>query len=70
MCVCAKLLQSCLTLCNPIDCSPCQAPLSMGFSWQEYLSGLLCPSLEDLPDPGPSLKSPALVSGFFTTSTA
>ena len=22
LCVCAALLQSCLTLCNPIDCSP------------------------------------------------
>ena len=32
--VCAKSLQSCLTLCNPMDCSP-QAPLSMGFSSQE-----------------------------------
>ena len=27
--------QSCLTLCNPIDCS-LPGPLSMGFSWQEY----------------------------------
>ena len=25
--LCAKSLQSCLTLCNPMDCS-CQAPLS------------------------------------------
>ena len=32
--VCAKSLQSCLTVCNPMDCSP-QAPLSMGFSSQE-----------------------------------
>ena len=29
-----------------------QAPLSMGFSKQEYQSGLPFPSLEDLPDPG------------------
>ena len=29
-----------------------QAPLSMGFSQQEYWSGLLCPSLGDLPNPG------------------
>ena len=29
-----------------------QAPLSMGFSRQEYWSGLPCPPLEDLPDPG------------------
>ena len=51
-CVWVPGLQSCLTLCNPIDDSPCQAPLSMGISWQEYWSGLLCPSPEDLPDPG------------------
>ena len=30
----------------------CQAPLSMGFSRQEYWSGLLCPPPRDLPDPG------------------
>ena len=30
----------------------CQAPLSLGFSRQEYWSGLPCPPLEDLPDPG------------------
>ena len=29
-----------------------QAPLSMGFPRQEYLSGLPCPSPGDLPDPG------------------
>ena len=31
----AKSLQSCLTLCDPMDCSH-QAPLSVGFSRQEY----------------------------------
>ena len=49
----------------------CQALLSMGFSRQEYWSGLPCPSLGDLPDPGiePAfLMSPALAGGFFTTS--
>ena len=39
----AKLLQSCPTLCDPIDGSP-QAPLSLGFSRQEYWSGLPFPS--------------------------
>ena len=29
--MCAKSLQLCLTLCDPLDCSPPQAPLSMGF---------------------------------------
>ena len=37
----------------------CQAPLSMVFSRQEYWSGLPCPPLGDLPDPGIELKSPA-----------
>ena len=37
-----------------------QAPLSMGFSRQEYWSGSLFPSPEDLPDPGIKCGSPAL----------
>ena len=40
-----------------------QAPLSMGFSRQEYWRGLPCPSLGDLPDQGLSLVSPALQVG-------
>ena len=39
----AKLLQSCPTLCDPMDCS-LQAPLSMEFSGKEYWSGLPFPS--------------------------
>ena len=37
-----------------------QAPLSMGFSRQEYWSGLPFPSPGDLPNPGIELRSPAL----------
>ena len=37
-----------------------QAPLSMGFSRQEYWSGLPFPSPGDLPDPGIEPRSPAL----------
>ena len=37
-----------------------QAPLSMGFSRQEYWGGLLFPSPEDLPNPGIEPRSPAL----------
>ena len=47
----------------------CQAPLSMGFSRQEYWSGLPFPPLGDLPNPGIeslSLASPALAGRFFT----
>ena len=37
-----------------------QAPLSMGFSRQEYWSGLPFPSPGDLPNPGIEPRSPAL----------
>ena len=50
----AKLLQSCPTLCDPMDSSQ-QAPLSMEFSRQEHWSGLPCPSPGVLPDPGLNL---------------
>ena len=48
-----------------------QTPLSMGFSRQEYWSGLPCPPPGDLQDPGieaKSLTSPALAGEFFATS--
>ena len=47
------------------------ASLPMGFSRQEYWSGLPRPPTGDLPDPGikpASLTSPALAGGFFTTN--
>ena len=64
-CMCAKSLQSCPTLCDPMDIAH-QVFLSMGFFRQEYWSGLPFPSQEDLPDPeieSVSLKSPALAVG-------
>ena len=70
MCVRAKSLQLCLTL-RDLWTVARQAPLSMGFSRQEYWSGLLCPPPGDLPDPGTeptSLTSPALAGRYFTTS--
>ena len=66
-CVHAQSLQPCLTLLAVAH----QAPLSMGFSGQEYWSGLPCPPPGDLPNPRikpTSLMSSALASGFFTTS--
>ena len=48
----------------------CQAPLSIGFSRQEYWSGLLCPPPGDLPKPElepTSLVSLALAGGSVTT---
>ena len=44
-----------------------QAPLSMGFSRQEYRSGLPCSPPGDLPDPGTELTSPALQVGSLPT---
>ena len=42
-----------------MDCS-LPAPLSMGFSRQEYWSGLPCPPPGDLPNPGIEPRSPVL----------
>ena len=44
-----------------------QAPLPMGFSRQEYWSGLPFPPPEDHPNPEIKPTSPALAGGFFTT---
>ena len=52
---------------------PGSSPGKMGFSRQEYWSGLPCHSLENLPNPGikpASLTSPSLAGEFFTSSTA
>jgi len=53
VCVCS-VVQLCPTLWtfyDPVDCSPSDS-LSMGFSRQEYWSGLPFPAPGDLPDPG------------------
>ena len=47
----AHSLQLCLTLCELMDWAH-EAPLSMGFSRQEYWSGLPCPPPGGLPSPG------------------
>ena len=46
-----------------------QAPLSIGFSWQEYWSGLPFPPSEDLPHPGIEPESPALAGGILHWAT-
>ena len=61
---------SCVRLFANLGTVAFQAPLSMGFSRQEYWSGLLCPPPGDLPHSGiklMSLTSPALAGGFFIT---
>ena len=69
-CMHAKSLQSCPTLCNPMDCSP---PGSSVYrilqAWT--LECIALPSSRDLSDPGiepASLKSHALAARFLTTS--
>ena len=64
----AKSLKSCLTLRTVA----LQAPLFVGFSRQEYWSGMPCPPPGDLLNQGiklVSLMSPALAGRFFTTIT-
>ena len=59
--------QSCLTICDPMGCSPPGSPF-MEFSRQEYWSGLPFSTPGDLPGPGIepiSLASPALAGRFF-----
>ena len=66
----AKSLQSCPALCDPVDWS-LRGSLSMGFSSQEYRSGLPCPPPGDLLNTGiePTLlMSPKLAGGFFNAS--
>ena len=48
---------SCIPLLMTLRTVACQAPLSMGFSRQEYWSGLPCPSPGDLSDPGTKFMS-------------
>ena len=74
VCMLAKLLQSCPTLCDPMDCS-CHDCSQLGSSVQGILqaSGLPCPSPGDLPDPGikpTCFMSPALAGRFSTTSAS
>ena len=47
----AKSLQSCSTLCDPVDCSLPGASVP-GILQARILSGLPCPPPGDLPDPG------------------
>ena len=69
VCVCSRFSR--IRLCMTPWTVGHQAPLSMGFSRQEYWSVLSCPPPGDLPDPEikpRSLMSPALAGRFFTIS--
>ena len=66
----ACVLQSCLTLYYPMDCSPPGSSIH-GFLQTRILKWVAIPSSGDLPDPGmelASLMSPALAGGFFPTN--
>ena len=58
---CARLFH------NPMDCSLPGSFCSMGFSRQEYWSGLPHPPPGNLPHPGIKPMTPALADTFFTT---
>ena len=63
------LLLSCFSrvrLCTTPLTAAHQAPLSIGFSGQEYWSGLPCPPPGDLPNKGTEMGPPALQARFFT----
>ena len=70
-CLHAKSLQSCLTLCDPMVCTP--PCFSVHVILQaRILEWVAVPSSRGFPDPGikpMSLVSPALAGRFFTTST-
>ena len=72
ICVWAKLLQLCLTLCNPVDCS-LRVSSVHGVHQAKILGWVsMRPPPGDLPNLGiePAfLASPALAGRFFTTST-
>ena len=62
----AKALQSCLTLCDPMGCSPPGSSVH-GIFQARILQWVAIPSPRDLPDPGikpTSLMSSALKGSF------
>ena len=71
VCVCVyacSAAKSYLTLCDSMDYKSHQAPLSMGFSRQEYWSDFPFPPPGDLPIWGIEPASPTLAGVFFTVA--
>ena len=64
--MCAKLLQSSPTLCNPVDCSPPGFSVR-AISQARILEWVAILSLVDLLDSGVKPVSPALAGTLFTT---
>ena len=67
VCVCLLSHFSRVQLFATLWTGACQVSLSMGFSRQEYWSGLPSPPPRDLPDPGMEPSYPALQVDYFTT---
>ena len=67
LCVCAQSLSRVQLFGTPWAAAR-QAPLSMGFSRQEYWSGLPCPPPGDLPNPGIEPRSSRIAGGSPTFS--
>ena len=68
VCVCAKLLQLCPALYDPMDCSPPGSSVH-GILQAGILEWIAMPFPGDLSDPGIKFMPPALAGRFFTTST-
>ena len=58
-CVCVLVTQSCLTLCDPMDCGPLGSSVH-GILQARILEWAACPPPRDLPNPGIKLSSTAL----------
>ena len=69
--MCAQLLQSCSTVCNPVDSRPSGFSVN-GILQQEYWSGLPCSPPGDLPNPGiePLCITSLVLAGRFLTTNA
>ena len=62
----SELTQLCLTLCNPVDCSPPGSSIH-GILQARILEWVPFPSPGDLPDPGIEPRSPALQADTLTS---
>ena len=67
VCVCVCVAQSCMTLCNPMDCSP--PDTSVRNLQARILVWVAIPSPGDLPDPGIEPGSPALQTNSLPSET-
>ena len=64
--ICCSVAQSCLTLCDPMDCSLPGSSVH-GIFQARILEWVVISFSRGLPNPGIEPESPALPGGFFTT---